>query len=177
MNASTLATVTPHPSAQPLSLSCADTAKIMRQSLKAAFPDTKFSVRSSLYSMGSSIHVSWIDGPTVKAVDAIVDSFAACWFDGMDDSTHYNPAMVIDGRRMDSGANYVSTSRRFSPAFLLAVAEHVAVTVGCAIPEIRLNSDGSAYIDPANRIGWDDGTSIADRIHQALQTASKAVQS
>ena len=37
----------------------ADTARLIRSALKAAFPDTKFSVRSRTYAGGSSIDVSY----------------------------------------------------------------------------------------------------------------------
>jgi hypothetical protein len=155
--------------ATPVTLSCADTAKIMRSQLKTAFPGVKFSVRSSLYSMGSSITVRWTDGPTREAVDAITDGFAAKWFDGLDDSTHYNGPMTIDGRLVQSGASYIHTSRHYSPAFMLAVAEHVVATTGGIGPEISLNSDGTAYIDRF-RPGY-VGT-VADRVYDALQTTA-----
>jgi hypothetical protein len=48
-----------------------DDAKEIRQTLKKQFPLTKFSVRSKPYSMGSSINVSWLDGPTKKEIEAI----------------------------------------------------------------------------------------------------------
>ncbi len=38
-------------------------AKLIRAELKDQFPDTKFSVRSSRYSMGSNVRVGWTDGP------------------------------------------------------------------------------------------------------------------
>ncbi|WP_338423309.1 LPD29 domain-containing protein, partial [Xylella fastidiosa] len=44
-------------------LTCAETAKLVRKALKESFPDIKFSVKSSNYSGGASIRVSWIDGP------------------------------------------------------------------------------------------------------------------
>ena len=53
-------------------LSTAETAKLVRKALKKAFPGMKFSVRSSNYANGSSIDVSWTDGPTMKAVDEVV---------------------------------------------------------------------------------------------------------
>lgn len=71
--------------ADPIWLSCTDTAKLVRKTLKGAFPDSKFSVRSSSYSGGASIDVSWTDGPTVRAVDAVVGGFAGANFDGMID--------------------------------------------------------------------------------------------
>lgn len=45
-------------------------AKQLRDDLKAAFPGTKFWVTSK-----GSINVSWIDGPTTRAVEAIADQY------------------------------------------------------------------------------------------------------
>ena len=50
---------------------CAETAKLIRQSLKEAFTGVKFSVRSSTYSGGASISVSWTDGPNAAQVESI----------------------------------------------------------------------------------------------------------
>lgn len=47
-----------------------DAAKIIRQELKAAFPGIKFWVTSK-----NGINVSWIDGPTAKAVELIANRF------------------------------------------------------------------------------------------------------
>ena len=66
-------------------LTCAETAKLVRQSLRREFPAVKFSVRSSTYSGGASIHVEWTDGPTTKAVDRIAGQYAGSDFDGMID--------------------------------------------------------------------------------------------
>lgn len=62
-----------------------DTAKLVRAMLKKTWPDTKFSVRSSQYSGGSSIDVRWMDGPQVRHVRAVVGVFAGKSFDGMID--------------------------------------------------------------------------------------------
>ena len=51
------------------SLSCADTAKLIRADLKTNYPNVKFSVRSSVYSGGASIRVSWVDGCFVEDVE------------------------------------------------------------------------------------------------------------
>lgn len=66
-------------------LSCADTAKLIRTKLKAAFPGVKFSVRSNVYSGGASIDVSWTDGPTHDMVNPVCQTFAGSGFDGMTD--------------------------------------------------------------------------------------------
>lgn len=58
-------------------LSTAETAKLIRKALKAAFPAVKFSVRSS-----SSVRVGWTDGPTTKRVEEVVSQFSSKSFDG-----------------------------------------------------------------------------------------------
>lgn len=70
-------------------ISTTDTAKCIRATLKAKFPRTKFSVRSSMYSGGSSIRVSWTDGPTDKLVSAYLAPFEGAGFDGSIDMKFY----------------------------------------------------------------------------------------
>src|SRR3990167_3139449 len=67
-----------------------EVAKMIRQELKQAFPDTKFSVRSSKYSGGCSIDVYWTDGPTGDAVSAISSKYQGAGFDGMIDMKYSN---------------------------------------------------------------------------------------
>jgi len=52
-----------------------EVAKLVRKELKTQFSRHKFSVRIERYSMGSSINVTWIDGPLVKDVEAIAGHF------------------------------------------------------------------------------------------------------
>jgi hypothetical protein len=66
-------------------MSVTDTAKLVRAALKKAFPGVKFSVRSSSYSMGASIDVSWEDGPRKADVDQIIKAYSGSDFDGMID--------------------------------------------------------------------------------------------
>ncbi len=63
-------------------LSCAETAKLVRAALKKNFLGVKFSVRSDVYSMGASIDIRWVLGPTIKEVDAIAGQYASADFDG-----------------------------------------------------------------------------------------------
>ncbi len=72
------------------SLDIVETAKVVRSELKKAFPDTKFSVTTQRYSMGSSCTVRYTDGPPSKAVNACIEWISGKTFDGMDDSTHYH---------------------------------------------------------------------------------------
>lgn len=93
--------------------SVTDTAKLIRTALKAAFPETKFTVRSKSYSMGASITVGYTDGPPTKAVEAITDSFSGASFDGMQDLKKFHRS-ILNGRPVRFAADYVFVSRRFT---------------------------------------------------------------
>ena len=93
--------------------SVAQQAKDLRQQLKAVFPLCKFRVRSSNYSMGSSIRVSWIDGPTVSEVDEIAGGYESIRRD------------EGSGEILSGGNRYVHCERRFS----IAVFEAAVMTV------------------------------------------------
>ena len=67
----------------PVHISLPDTAKCIRAVLKAKYPETKFSVRSSRYSGGSSITAYWHDGPL--SIDEILKPYQSAGFDGMID--------------------------------------------------------------------------------------------
>ena len=88
---------------------CAETAKLIRQSLKEAFPGVKFSVRSSTYSGGASISVSWTDGPNAAQVESITKGFKAVYFDSSIDyrgSIHH----MMDGEHVQFGADYITST-------------------------------------------------------------------
>ena len=102
--------------------SCAETAKLIRTALKEAFPEIKFSVRSSVYSMGASIRVNWSDGPIVAQVEPVVKGFAGASFNGMEDIKEYRNT-VLNGEAVHFGADYVFTSREVSEARITALAE------------------------------------------------------
>tara|TARA_Y100000310_G_C19941565_1_gene472783 strand:+ start:155 stop:466 length:312 start_codon:yes stop_codon:yes gene_type:complete len=89
-------------------LSVTDTAKLMRKSLKKAFPLVKFSVRSHLYAGGASIDVSYSD-PSLPTsdVDAVTSPFQACDFIGIDDSTDWREPTMVDGKLVRFGSHYV----------------------------------------------------------------------
>lgn len=70
-------------------LTTAETAKLLRKALKAAFPGVKFSVRSDVYSGGSSIHVRWTEGPFEDEVERVAKVFEGKGFDGSIDLAYY----------------------------------------------------------------------------------------
>lgn len=116
-------------------LTCAETAKLVRATLKSKWPGVKFSVRSETYSMGASIRVAWIDGPTTKEVDHAVNPYVGADFNGMEDIKEYRDALLLPGpdgelRLTRPGADYIFTEREYSPAFWWEAAKLEAAEWG-----------------------------------------------
>lgn len=101
----------------------AETAKAIRTALKAAFPATKFSVRSSNYAGGSSIRIGWTDGPTGKAVKAVAGGFEGKGFDGMIDMSYYIEAWVLGGKVVGTRSTGTEGSRGTVAAWGLEAPE------------------------------------------------------
>lgn len=126
------------------------TAVAVRKVLKAAFPACKFSVVTERGSMMSSVRVSWTDGPTVNAVEALVEPFEAGKFNGMTDSFDYDNsrALNVEGVLYRPGTRYVTTSRRKSAAFANRCIAQVAAFYGVT--------------NPPRAVEWHGGFTIAD---------------
>jgi len=127
-------------------ISVAETAKLVRAALKAAFPGVTFSIRSKSYSMGASISVRWTDGPTEKDVERITGEYRGATFDGMIDLKSY-VTREVNGQKVHYGADYIHTIRSYSVPFAQAIADQVADQWGQSWPTIRASSyDGSAVV-------------------------------
>jgi hypothetical protein len=100
----------------PRYLSCAETAKLIRKTLKEAFPGVGFSVRSSEYAGGASVDVRWTDGPTRADVERIAKTFQGATFDGMTDCKDV-VRKRLDGERVHFGADFVCCERHVSDAY------------------------------------------------------------
>lgn len=104
--------------------SCAETAKLVRVALAKNFPGVKFSVRSSVYSGGSSIDVRWYLGPTTKEVDAIACQYESADFDGSIDmetlKDHWllpdGSAIVRDAQGTEGSMGYIPAEHNPAPA-------------------------------------------------------------
>jgi Large polyvalent protein associated domain 29 len=93
--------------------SVAQAAKEIRTELKATYPGIKFKVQSDNYSMGSSIDIYWVDGPTIEQVKEISNKkerVSRCEYTGD----------ILSG-----GNRYVSTHRTYSESVLTAEIEKV----------------------------------------------------
>ena len=110
-------------------LSCADTAKLIRQSLKEAFAGVKFSVKSHVYSGGASINLQWTDGPSCDQVKSIVGRFEGASFDGMIDLKSYNSS-IMNGEPVSFGADYVFYRREYTQAVVEAAIDAVCAKYG-----------------------------------------------
>lgn len=89
-------------------------AKNIKKELAKAFPNIKFSVRSSSYSGGDSIDVHWDMGPTSKEVDAIIGKYQEGSFDGMNDLYTYDSDRAFT--KANGGAKYVHSHRGYDQA-------------------------------------------------------------
>lgn len=102
-------------------LSASETAQLVRKALKARFPSVKFSVRSSNYSGGASIRVSYTDGPRQKDVEAVTSLYTGSTFDGMQDLKEYHDSLIMSANGIEKvhfGADYVFVTREYSQAVL-----------------------------------------------------------
>ena len=137
-------------------LSCAETAKLVRKELKKNFPSQKFSVRSSVYSGGASIDVSWTDGVQSDEVNKVIKQFEGAGFDGMIDLKYYINHWILpdgsiitarnqgtsdsggvydgyenekphpDAKKVSFGADYVFATREISKDKLISTAKRLA---------------------------------------------------
>ena len=144
-------------------ISTTETAKIIRVELAKAFPGIKFSVTSDKYSGGSSVNVKWIDGPTMKQVEAVAGKFHGASFDGMQDLKSYHDT-EYNGEVVSFSADYVFFCRSHSQEFLQKVAEKTAPRLGVAVPGITVSTHGSIQGVSNERVH--DGFSLNEMIYR-----------
>lgn len=104
---------------RPMS-SQAQAAAVIRKNLKAAFPHTKFSVKSDSFAGGDSVDVSWADGPTTEQVQAFTSRHQYGSFDGMQDLYEYT-----NTRKDIPQAKYVQAQRSISNAAYIAIVDQL----------------------------------------------------
>lgn len=128
----------------------AEAAKLIRKQLKIAFPETKFRVRTRRYSGGSTIDITWMDGPTESQVRYYVDRFEGSTFDGMTDSKDPRYLYLIDGTRIHYGCDFVHTHRIYSRAMVEQAIRACADRFGWdELPEIW-GDDNIGYVAVCN---------------------------
>ena len=121
-------------------------AKDVRKVLKAEYPNTKFSVRVKRSSMGSSVNITWTDGPTEKEI--------------ADKTAHLKGGEYLN--------EYISTYRTISRQVIEAAARAAAKYYDMTMPEIV---DGNIpYVADETPMG--DGMLLCDKIHWACWSTS-----
>ncbi len=168
-------------------ITVSDTAKLVRSALKRKFPTTKFSMRSSKYSMGSSIDVYWRDGPTDKMVSEITGKYASSTFDGMIDmkvswtswllpdgsaivahnrgtlgskgtvASEENERPHADAKLVRFACDYVTTHREMSPDFAARALASAERKHG----KLDLNVQVNTFDGSAGFVGNDDNRQLA----------------
>lgn len=154
-------------------LSVAETAKLVRQALKEAFPMVRFTVRSSTYSMGASINVKWTDGPTEAEVESVANVFRGADFDSMNDLA-VSRRHQLDGKPVRFGADHVTCSRSFSDEAVAAAIADVLQEHGAdfeashqpppTVEQFRRGACWSMVLDFQKQSGGD----VQQLIHRAL---------
>ncbi len=147
------------------SLSCSETAKIVRDQLKKQFPAIKFSVRSKTYSGGASISINWTDGPLADKVKAIAEKFEGASFDGMIDLKSYNDS-EWQGKKVHFGSDYIFCNRSMTDFDTWAVLFTEMLKTKCAL-------DYSNQYEP--RFGNEWVSTIANRAVHSLDYSIKNV--
>lgn len=156
---------------QTTHLSCAETAKLVRGALKENFPSQKFSVRSSTYSMGASIDVSWTNGVGSDDVNKIIKQFEGAGFDGMIDYKYYVDHWMMpdgsiklaskesttysdsyscdkphpDAKKISFGADYVFANREISEEVLEKAAKDIAKLNDIEFTDMNSTPDGDSF--------------------------------
>lgn len=117
-------------------LTCTETATLVRQALKAAYPGTRFKVRSNRYTGGGSIRVTWTDGPAVAAVEPLLNRYRRSDFNlGNDDRTTYRePGLLAypdqSVAEVRYGADFVTANRMMSDAYYAQLGAVAAGLLG-----------------------------------------------
>ena len=95
------------------------------------FKGVKFSVTSPSW---GSINVRWTDGPTEKAVDALVMKFQEGYFDGNDDCYHYSTS---PWNKCFGGVRYVHTARECSDELVQRAIDALVTENGGEAPSVE----------------------------------------
>lgn len=98
----------------------AQCASEIRKELKDKWPGIKFRVRSDAFTGGTSVTVSWTDGPTTEQVSAIIDKYQYGHFDGMIDMYEYS-----NDRPDIPQAKYVISQRSMSEQAFSELSQYV----------------------------------------------------
>lgn len=141
---------------------CVLAAKNLRIELKKAFPAVKFSVRTSKYSGGDSIDVSWTDGPATKQVEQIADKYQGGSFDGMTDCYNYSRSPWTE---VFGDSKYVFCRRDYSDAMIEGCIRRTVARLGGmdSVPTVADFRSGNVW-----NFKQSGGCDVSRELNQAL---------
>lgn len=149
---------------------CADA---IRAELKLRLPLCKFSVKSSTFSGGDSVHISWEDGYTEDQVRAITDKYQAGHFNGMEDIYEYhekNTEVTPDGKIIERPtAKYVQTSRNYSNSSNEADKAGTSLYNNVGRELCRLQGVEFSDLNQCGLYGSGDTERLQTRVYRALR--------
>lgn len=108
-------------------------AREIRKELKAKFKGVKFSVRTKKYSGGSSISVSWVDFPTVEAVEEITSKYESVRYD------------EYTGEILSGGNTYIHTYNTWSEEMETNIKENLVKKYGAEFYNKYINETYDFY--------------------------------
>lgn len=139
-----------------------ETAQLIRQALRQAFPGVTFSVITKYGSCYSATNVRWTDGPTQPEVERVTNRFSSKSFDGMTDSTNYHE-QIVDGQRV-SYSGWVNVTREVSEVLRARAYARVCRQFG-----IDPRPDGQSWNDYRPARGNDTIGDLTGRMIQAMR--------
>jgi hypothetical protein len=114
-----------------------EVANLIRSDLKKSFPETTFSVRSTL----TKIDIDWQDGPTTSIVSAITDQYKGNH--DPDDTDYCAPRYVErDGQEVRYESKFIMLNRRYSLGFYSAALKRFCDRNNLTTPQVLTNSQG-----------------------------------
>jgi len=153
-----------------------DTAKALRAALKEAFPKLSgrfFSVKTNKYAGGSSIDVTWTDGPAEAQVEKILAQFRGAFFDAstdMKERIHQN----FQGEEVNFGVDYVNGQRMFSEKLVRRVADAFSRDMlgGRQLRVFHSSYDQRAWVEHTDK----DSSSVMELIAQCSEDDSISLE-
>jgi hypothetical protein len=138
-------------------------AASIKRELRDLFPGVDFSVRSSSYSGGNSVDVSWSMGPTSEEVDAILGKYESGRFDGMTDCYNYDNSAHADAVEIVLGqTKYAHGARHFPDAIYERIARDL-----CALQRVEFSS-----LNQRGLLGECDSESLQTHVYRLLSRTS-----
>lgn len=134
-------------------ISMKDTAKFIRQTLKLNFPGVRFSVRGKSYSGGSSIRVSWTDGPRRRDVEKVVKFYEGSSFDpSIDLKSSVSQMLVAEDGSIEEISflnDYVFCERDYSEEYKNSLEAQIIADMA----SVGLTYDRNTYYREHNTFG------------------------